>query len=102
MQAFKDGLSETTERFASPLNFNPNMTCYFSMHAEDALFGANNLGHSTSDALAKIGVEHGPASKVMSKLHEHSVLTFHKILTSRRVLERDKTHKCRQNRPDPP
>ena len=32
-------------------------------------------------------VERGPASKVMSKLHEHSVLTFHKILTSRRVLE---------------
>jgi hypothetical protein len=31
----------TTETFASPLNFNPNMTCYFSMYAEDALFGAN-------------------------------------------------------------
>ena len=28
--------------------------------------------HTTSDALAKIGIEHGPASKVMSKLHEHS------------------------------
>ncbi len=41
MQAFRDGLSVTTERFASPLNFNPNMTCYFSMYAEDALFGAN-------------------------------------------------------------
>ena len=35
--------------------------------------------HTTSDTPAKIGVEHGPASKVMSKLHEHSVLTFHKI-----------------------
>ncbi len=58
--------------------------------------------HTTSDALAKIGVEHGPANKVMSKLHEHSVLTFHKILTSRRVLEREKTDKRRQNRPDPP
>ena len=58
--------------------------------------------HTTSDALAKIGIEHGPASKVMSKLHEHSVLTFHKILTSRRVLEREKTDKSRQNRPDPP
>ena len=45
--------------------------------------------HTTSDALAKIGIEHGHASKVM--LHEHSVLTFHKILTSRRVLEREKT-----------
>ena len=41
MQAFRIGLSVTTERFASPLNFNPNMTCYFSMFAEDALFGAN-------------------------------------------------------------
>jgi len=41
MQAFKDGLSVTTERFASPLNFNPNTTCYCSMDAEDALFGAN-------------------------------------------------------------
>ena len=41
MQAFKDGLSVTTERFASPLNFSPTMTCYFSMYAEDALFGAN-------------------------------------------------------------
>ena len=41
MQAFKDGLSVRTERFASPLNFNPNMKCYFRMYAEDALFGAN-------------------------------------------------------------
>ena len=41
MQAFKDGLSVTTERFASPLNFSPKMTCYFSMYAEDALSGAN-------------------------------------------------------------
>ncbi len=58
--------------------------------------------HTTSDALAKIGVEHGPANKGMSKLHKHSVLIFHKILTSRRVLEREKTDKCRQNRPHPP
>ncbi len=58
--------------------------------------------HTTSDALAKIGIEHRPASKVMSKLHEHSVSTFHKILTSRRVLERGKTDKPRQNRPDLP
>jgi len=43
--------------------------------------------HTTSDVLARIGIEHGPASKVMSKLHEHSVLTLHKILTSRRILE---------------
>ncbi len=60
------------------------------------------LNSDTSEALAQIGIEHGPASKVMSKLHEHSVLTFHKILTSSRNLEREKTDKNRQNRPDPP
>ncbi len=57
--------------------------------------------HTTSDALAKIGIEHGHASKGTSKLHEHSVLTFQNILTSRRVLEREKTDKRRQNSPDP-
>ncbi len=63
--------------------------------------------YTTSDALAKPGriyhgIEHGATSKVMSKLHEHSVLTFHKILTSRRVLEKENTDKSTQNRPDPP
>ena len=57
---------------------------------------------TTSDALARIGIEHGPASKVMSKLHKHCALTFHNLLTCRRVLEREKTDKNRQNRPDPP
>ena len=38
----------------------------------------------------------------MSKLHEHAVLTFHKILRSRRVLEKEKTDKSTQYRPDPP
>ncbi len=41
MQALRNGLSVTTERFSSSLNFNPDMKCYFSMYAEDALFGAN-------------------------------------------------------------
>ncbi len=54
--------------------------------------------HTTSYALAKIGIEHGLAGKGLSKLHEHSVLTFHKILMSRGVLEREKTGKTRQNR----
>ncbi len=57
---------------------------------------------TTSDALARIGIEHGPASKVMSKLHELCALTFQKILTYRRVLESEKTDKNRLNRPDPP
>jgi len=38
----------------------------------------------------------------MFKLREHSVFTFHKILKSRRVLEREKTDKTRQSRSDPP
>jgi hypothetical protein len=41
MEAFRDGLSMTTERFASPLHFNPGLECYFSMYVEDALFGVN-------------------------------------------------------------
>lgn len=49
-----------------------------------------------------IGIEHGPAGKVMSKLHEYSVLTFHKTLTSRKVLEREKTDKGSQITPDLP
>ena len=52
--------------------------------------------HNTSSALAQIGIEHGPASKVMSKLHEHCVLAFHKILTSRRVLERKREDRQNQ------
>ncbi len=51
--------------------------------------------------LAKNGIEHGPASKVMSRLHEHSVLTVHQILKPARVLEREETDKSRQNRQDP-
>ena len=38
----------------------------------------------------------------MSKLHEHSVLTVHKKLPSRRALEREIKIKRRQNKPDPP
>jgi len=58
--------------------------------------------HTTSYTLSKIGIEHGRAGKLMFKLREHSVFTFHKILTSRRVLEREKTDKTRQSRSDPP
>lgn len=29
--------------------------------------------YTTSFALAQIGIEHGPANKIVSKLHEHSV-----------------------------
>ena len=57
--------------------------------------------HATSDALTKVRIQHGPTSKVTSKLHEHFVLTLHKILTFRKLLEREMTDQSRQNRPDP-
>ena len=41
MTALNQGLSSTIERFASPLNFNANMSSYYSMYKEDQLFGAN-------------------------------------------------------------
>ena len=40
MSAFQKGLSITTERFASPLNFHPETIMYYSMYKEDQLFGA--------------------------------------------------------------
>jgi hypothetical protein len=42
-----------------------------------------------SHAVAQIGIERGPASEVVSKLDDHSVLTFHKILIPGRVIDRD-------------
>ena len=40
MQALIRGLSTTTERFASSLDFNPALESYSSLHPEDRLFGA--------------------------------------------------------------
>ncbi len=56
---------------------------------------------SISHAVAQIGIERGPASEVVSKLDDHSVLTFHKILIPGRVIDRD-NKQIRKNRPDPP
>ena len=41
MAAIMRGLSITTERFASPLNFTPGMQHYYSLYPEDTAFGAN-------------------------------------------------------------
>ena len=46
MQAITAGLGATTERFASPLNFNPEFGSYHSMYSEDKLFGANHDAYS--------------------------------------------------------
>ena len=47
MQAFKDGLGIQCERFASPLDFNPEMQQYYSLHDRDKVFGANTDAYST-------------------------------------------------------
>ena len=47
MQAMAGGLTLTTERFASPLNFSPHLTGYYSMYEEDEVFGANYNAYST-------------------------------------------------------
>ena len=46
MKAIVDGLSITTERFASPLNFNVASNSYCSMYSEDRLFGATHDAYS--------------------------------------------------------
>lgn len=47
MKAMKEGLQLSTERFASPLNFSPHLTSYYSLQEEDQLFGANYDTYST-------------------------------------------------------
>ena len=47
MQAMAEGLTLTTERFASPLNFSRHLTSYYSMYEEDEVFGANYNAYST-------------------------------------------------------
>ena len=46
MQALIEGLSLETERFASPMNFNPSMKAYFSLYKEDEVFGATHNAFS--------------------------------------------------------
>lgn len=43
--------------------------------------------HTMPYVLAKVGTEHGPAEGFLSRLHWHTILTFHDMLTSRRVSE---------------
>ena len=40
MEALMEANSITRERYASPLNFHPQMACYWSMYEKDRLFGA--------------------------------------------------------------
>ncbi|MGL4649121.1 MAG: hypothetical protein ACRC1H_06920, partial [Caldilineaceae bacterium] len=40
MAALQQALGISTERFASPLDVHPETACYFSMHPQDAVFGA--------------------------------------------------------------
>ena len=47
MHAFQDGLGVQCERFASPLDINPEMQHYYSLHDRDKVFGANIDAYST-------------------------------------------------------
>src|SRR3569833_2690259 len=46
MKAINKGCMTNTERFASPLNFNPIHKNYFSLYPEDAVFGAQTNAYS--------------------------------------------------------
>ena len=46
MNALANGLSVTTERCASPLNFNICFDSYCSMYSEDSMFGATHDAYS--------------------------------------------------------
>ena len=46
IKAMADGLGTTTERLASPLNFNRASDSYCSMYTEDRLFGATPDAYS--------------------------------------------------------
>ena len=46
MKAMADGLGTTTERLASPLNFNRASDSYCNMYTEDRLFGATPDAYS--------------------------------------------------------
>jgi len=47
MNALIQSLDIHCERFASPLNFNPAVKQYYSLHEQDRVFGANTDAYST-------------------------------------------------------
>lgn len=50
------------------------------------------------NALGQLGIEHGPANKLMRKLHEHAIITLGKFVRSRRALEGNRTEGHKRNR----
>lgn len=46
MEMFAGGLNVGIERFALPLDFNPQSTTYYSLHEQDRVFGANVNAYS--------------------------------------------------------
>ena len=62
MKALQIGLGTWTERFASPLNYNPTSRCYFSLYPEDRLFAANVDAYSCKwQGASEVHPEHEPA-----------------------------------------
>ena len=61
---------------------------------------SGSIYKTTKHALGQLGIEHGPANKLMRKLHEHAIVTLGKIVRSRRALE-GKTNKGHKRNRDP-
>ena len=66
--ALKNRFGLKKERFASPLNFNPSLGEYWSVHPEDALFGAHHDAYGckwTGPSQANAEYEHADLFKAM-------------------------------------
>ena len=61
IHALKLGLGVTSERFASPLSFNPDMETYYSIFDQDRVFGANiNAFSSQWTGASQANPDHEP------------------------------------------
>ena len=79
----RQGLGISKERFASPLNFNPHMDEYWSIHQEDTLFGARHDSfrcYWTGPSEANAEYEHDELFKAM-RWAVHSALQQEPSLT---------------------
>ena len=81
MHALKTALGLKCERFASPLNFNPEFDSYFSMHDQDRIFGANIDAFSRKwEGASQANPGHTP--KLMEKAVRWAVLSAEQSKTA--------------------
>ena len=72
MLAFKDGLGAQYERFASPLDFKPEMRQHYSLHDRDKVFGANTDAYCTK--WQGVSQAHPPWTPNMDKAMKWAIL----------------------------